>query len=335
MTNVIVAMPLSRILIEDRIQFAQDVFAYPPGEFVHIDARLAKLDPAKLRTLPSSLRQTAIELSGISWEILDQSPLLVFQSTLPSTFPGNSAHAGDLLLLERFAAEGERYLDRLRFEKCDFDFPDTLPGRVGTWDGSEGFSGALAYDVEGDHGYLLGGKHLTYRICIGIGLDPYPCRTFEEIPKGEVGTIVSYALRLYTNTLEAFDWTTKYVNCVRLFEYLADPFQTDRANNWDVVKQRICLHVAKDKGDYIRLTERFRLFGNIGSEGVRGYREQILHHGRQLEAIVESKAEMRKIFRELQSYATKVMKDMIAKSEMAWAEFEIVRKEQKTRLGIS
>ena len=194
---------------------------------------------------------------------------------------------------------------------------------------------ALAYDVASDHGYLLGGKYLTHQICIGIGLDPSPCERIEEIPEGEVGVIAAYALRLYTNTLEAFDWTTKYVNCVRLFEYIADPFQKEGANKWEVVKQRMCLHVAKDRGDYNRLMERFRVFGNVGAEGVRGYREQILHHGKQLEAIVESRAKMKELFRELQSYATKVIRDMIAKSEMTWAEFEIFRKEQKARLGIS
>ena len=97
----------------------------------------------------------------------------------------------------------------------------------------------------------------------------------------------------------------------------------------------MCLHVAKNRADYLRLMERFRIFGNIGAEGVRGYREQILHHGKQLETIVESRTAMKELFRELQSYAKKVMEHMISKSEMSWADFSLYREEQKRGLGIS
>jgi hypothetical protein len=325
---VIAVLPLSRCLIEQEISICDSLTLFPPGEWEGLSL-IGELPP------PVSAATLATNLSGISPEIIETSALVVYRdgSALPNLL--GVSHKNDLFLLEKLAAQCESLLDITRFDKCQLDLPDTLFGRVGTWDNSNGASGAVFFDLNGNETHFVGGRYLVSTVTAGIGLDFYGYRPTYQHRKDEIGNVVKQALTIFRHALEANDWTSKYLHCIRLFEVLADPFQLANSNKWEKVRSKLCAHLAKDRESYFSLTNKFKLLGNVGEGGVRGLRERIVHHGELIENIFDSSDELRTLFKEIQGHIHKVLVDLMRFDGGSWQKVDEWRSLKLDSLGIS
>jgi hypothetical protein len=85
-------------------------------------------------------------------------PLVVFTTALDWDAFLSQDHESDIQLLRRLSATAERAFDLVRLHFCRFDLPDTLPGNVGSWAGSEAFLGAMIYTLSDHESYLIAGE---------------------------------------------------------------------------------------------------------------------------------------------------------------------------------
>lgn len=323
---MLAVLPISRCLVEQEIEISGALSLHPPGDWGGISC---------IGELPSqdSLTGFATITSGISPEVIESSTLVVFDSDFNDALEVRSSHKDDLFLLQRVVAECESQLDVVRFDLCRLDLPDTLPGRVGTWDQSNGASGCVFIDPVRNASRFVGGRYLVSTLTAGIGLDFDAYRNKHGRRQDEIGNVVKQVLRLFRHALEAGDWTSKYMHCVQIFEVLADPFQLTSANKWERVRARICAHIAKDKQGYEQLASRFRYFGNIGENGERGLRERLFHHGELLENIFDSSMALRSLFNEVQSYLSKVVNDLMQFDGTTWQQVNEWRDQRLSALG--
>ena len=169
----------------------------------------------------------------------------------------------------------------------------------------------------------------------GIGLDFHGYRPNYQHRRDEIGTVVRRILQIYRHDLEAPDWTSKYVHCIRLFEVLADPFQLQRFNDWEKVRSNICSHLAKDKATYLQIAEQFKLLGNKGIGGDKGLRERVIHHGELLEQIYDSSEDLKKLFRQVERYVKTILLDLMQFDGQSWQQVIDWRKERLAGLGIA
>lgn len=282
----------------------------------------------------SSIAGLATNLSGISPEVIEESVLVVYQGEfIKSPFIGAS-HEEEMFALKKIIAECESRLDIARFDMCRLDLPETLFGRVGAWSKSNGASGCVFLDFEKKKSHFVGGRYLVSEITAGIGLDFDRYQPIYQHRKDEIGNVIKQALTIYRHALESSDWTSKYLHCVRLFEVLADPFQLTQSNKWEKVRSRLCSHLAQDKQSYQELTDQFKLLGNIGNEGNRGLRERVIHHGELLENIYETDDQLKTLFKKIQKYVHKVIKDLMCFDGSSWQQVVVWRENRLATLGI-
>jgi hypothetical protein len=324
---VIAVFPISRCLVEQEIEICDSLTLFPPGEWegLHLIAE----------PLPStSIAALATNASGFSAEIIKGSALVVYRDDSKHLSAIGSSHKDDLFLLQKVVAECESRLDIARFDMCRLDLPDTLFGRTGTWEGSEGASGGVFFDTEGGLSYFIGGRYLVSTLTAGIGLDFDGYRPSYQHRKDEIGNVVKQALTIFRHALEASDSTSKYLHCVRLFEVLADPFQLEKSNKWEKVRSRLCSHLATDRSSYFSLADRFRMLGNVGDGSARGLRERVIHHGELLENIFDSEKELKALFREIQGYAHQVLSDVMRFDGGSWHQIDEWRDKRLALLEI-
>lgn len=227
-------------------------------------------------------------------------------------------------------------MDIVRFEFCRLDLPATLPGVVGSWEGSGPYLGALLYCPQDHESYLVAGEASGYAvISSGIGLD-FGRGYLEPLPSasdGEVGAVVVHALSLLSDAMYSRNDTSKFLRTMTLMEYLANP---DDYQRWTKSKGEIACHSATDKGSYLRISSRLHQITAIkdASGTELGYRTLIIHHGKFLEDVIPDRRHRRALFAELFTYVSVVMEDMLERVELTWDQFTEYRHELKVSLGV-
>lgn len=337
----LVFMPISRLLVESVCSIG-DVRVVPAGE---ID--LAEFRPVPNKTLPESgegvthfagqdLRELKTSVTGFDCNVLANMPLVVFTTTLDWDPFLSQDHEADIRLLRRLSATAERAFDFVRLHFCRFDLPDTLPGNVGSWIGSEAFLGAMIYTLPDHESYLIAGEAIDCSIVAkGLGLDLSIDLT-DKLPSandGEVASVAIHGLSLFSDVMTANNDTIKFGRAMTLLEFLANP---DGFKNWKSLKGDIICHCASSKTDYHTLAHRFRELTSLedAAGNQTGIRTLVVHHGRFLEDIVPNVSDRRSLFRELQVYVASVLEDMLANATMSWSEFQEFRSEKKQSLGV-
>ena len=324
---MIAVLPISRCLVETEVVICDSIAIHPPGTWHGL---------ALVPELPSSdsIAGLATNASGITPAIIESSALVIYQNKSIDSNSIGASHKDDLFFLQRVASECESWLDIARFDMCQLYLPDTVFGRVGNWYGSNGASGGVFFDLANDSVKFIGGRYLVSTVTAGIGLDFFGYRPHYQHRKDEIGNVLKHALRLYRDALEAADWTSKYLHCVRLFEVLADPFQLANSNKWDKVKSKVCSHLAKSKQDYLAFSDRFKVLGNIGDGNERGLRERVIHHGELLENVFDSSTAISTLFREVDGYLHKVVSDLMEFKGHSWQQVEEWRAIRLSSLGV-
>lgn len=337
----LVFMPISRIQVESVCEIG-GFRVYPPGV---IDLENFRPIPNKeLRTTENEfelyqgqeLREIQTSLTGFDRNILDKMPLVVFTAEVNWEVFLDQNHAADTQLLKQLSAIAERAFDLIRFHLCRFDLPDTLPGKVGSWDGSGAYQGAMIYTLPDHESYLIAGEAIDCSIVAkGIGLD-LDIDISENIPTptdGEVANVAIHALSLYSDVMTANSDTIKFSRAMTLLEFLASP---DEYKNWKSLKGDIVCHCASDITAYHRLSQRFKELTSFEDPTGKqiGLRTLVVHHGRFIDDIIPNLNDRRSLFRELQTYAGSVLNDMLENKTMTWDRFQSFRNQKKQALGV-
>jgi len=353
----LVVMPLTRVLIEDELCIGKYKF-YPIGE---VDIRSLRPVPNNSHMISNDLeikeddwlifsfegktkRDAATAITGADPEVFKNNPLLVF--TVGNLdwdgFLEADTHEYDKKILRNLTREAEKIMDIIKFYYCRADLVDTLPGTVGTWAGSNGFSSALLFNLEDYESYIIAGSVLTHTVVKGAGLE-LGINEIESIREeceeilntsGEVGSIVKSALAMHTTFLETNNPTTKFIKAMTLLEFLANP---DDYEKFEQVRKLITVHLAKDFTHYLKLKDRFNeLTGKKDETGKHiGYRTRIIHIGEDIEDILgDDEIEVNKVMLEVQKYIGRVINDMLRNHQMTWQEFDELRKKKREALGI-
>lgn len=337
----LVFMPISRLLVENVCSIG-DVRVVPPGE-----TDLGNFRPVPNKQLPESeqgvthfagqdVREIKTSLTGFGCEVLANTPLVVFTTNVDwDTFLGQD-HAADIQLLKRLTATAERAFDLIRLNFCRFDLPDTLPGNVGSWPGSDAFLGAMIYTLPDHESYLIAGEAIDCSVVakgLGLELDVDLPDKLPAATDGEVASVAIHGLSLFSDVMTANSDTIKFVRAMTLLEFLANP---DEFKNWKSLKGDIICHCASDKTRYHELAHRFRELTSLedASGNQTGIRTLVVHHGRFLEDIVPDSNDRRSLFREIQVFASSVLCDMLENATMSWAQFQSLRAQKKQSLGV-
>jgi len=339
----LVLMPVSRLLVHEQLRFG-GIVLYAPGEI-----ELKALRPIPNRTLENAPsdgettilqgqvhREVCTSLTGFSLDVLDRSPLIAFPYDVGWDSFCSGDHDFDRTLVRRLIAHSEPVMDIVRFDFCRFDLPDTLPGRIGSWDESGPYCGALIYNPSDHESYLIAASAVVSSIVvagIGLELDFAPSTPIPAKQDGEVASIAAQALTLFRDVMEASSDTNKFMRAMVLLEFLAEP---DSFSKWQEAKKQIACHVAADQVHYARLLERFKELTGKRDNGVEsGYRTLVVHHGRYIEDIIPDERDRRLLFRELQQYSSFVIGDMLERPTETWEQFLQFRQELKKKKGIS
>lgn len=349
--SYLVVMPISRFEIET--QFKIGPFRFYPSDTVDIKAlrpirnkKISDFDGEIIELEGQDLREVITSITGADIEIY-QSNTLVAYTTNKLNWDEFllASHEYDLKLIQRLSRDAEKVMDLIRFCFCRADLIDTLPGQVGTWNGSNGFSSALLYSFDHNESYIIAGSVITHTIVKGIGLELDEKQTSSLDKKysnfinstSEVSSIAKLALAMNTGFLESNSSTTKFVRAMILLEFLAFPDKS-KYQTFDKVSTQICYHIASDYQHYLSLKKRFYELTYKKDEETQqpiGYRERIVHFGHELEDILDNdEIKIKKLMLELQGYIGKVIMHMIDNYKMSWDEFLKFRMQRKEKLGI-
>lgn len=337
-------MPLTRLLFYE--SFAIDGFHFfPPGS---ID--LLSLRPVPNKTLESAeagadvialqgqdLREISTSLTEFDVETLTNSPLVAFNIEIDWGEFLEANHEYDISLLKLLSSKAERALDLVRLFYCRLDLPNTLPGQIGSWEGSGEYLGALLYSPEDHESYLIAGAAVESSIIVrglGLELDTNPLLALPSPDDGDVAGVVLHGLSLYSEALNSSNETIKFTRVMTLFEFLASP---DEYQNWKKLKGDIACYCARDKASYLRLCERFRALTSIEDESGRqlGLRTLIVHNGKLLPELLPDIKERASLFRELQGYAFTILTNMLSSAGLSWEEYVEHRGQLKRALGVA
>jgi len=344
----LVVMPISRFVLEEKFTLGKFSF-YPAGE---IDVEELRVVPNKTMEMLDSgigiivaegqdLRELKSSASGICADVFCTNVCVAFTADIEWDDFLQGTHETDILLINTLSQDVEKAMDLIRFYFCRFDLPDTLPGQVGTWQGSNGFSGALLYNLFDNESYVIGGSVVTHFTVKGSGLELAGSQTLsiENHPLmgnniGEVGNIARMALNLNSGVFEANNITTKFIRAMNLLEFLAYP---DEYKKFELVKKEISCHIAATNQQYHKLLDRFyELTGkkdDITGE-IIGYRTRIVHIGTTLEEILVNEKDRNDLLLELQGYICSVIEDMIENMDKTWEDFLKYRNQLKINLGL-
>lgn len=341
--GIFVLMPISRLLLESK--FDIDGYQFLPAGTVDVDAlNIADLpslddltDENGARTAKADeLRRLCTSLVGEDLKDVFDSNAAVWFTTTKATARKN--HKEDIDLIAVLSQDAERAVDQVRFDYCRFDLPDTLPGTVGTWMGSETFCLAILYDPDTKSSELIAGEALLHSVVskgLGLELSDCQCGGVESLPTradGEVGGIAQHGLRLTSDVMNSNTNTSKYLRAMTLLEFLASPFEFQ---TFKKTKKDIAIHVAKTHEEYLSLLERFRRLSDLkdeSSDTQLGYRTLMVHNGKFMEEIIPNSRERASIFLELQRYSGMVIDDLIERKHQPWSGIVEYRKDKRARL---
>jgi hypothetical protein len=317
----LVVMPISRL-------FFQEPFSIGKYYFFPYESDICDFLPRIQNKKSGDLRELASLLTGFDVDILRSNAVVVFTAEIDwNKFRAPINHNDDITLLKRLSCQAERALDMIRFLDCRFDLPDTLPSLAGSWQDSGQHLGALLYSGEDHKSYLISGAAVECSIVVrGLGLDvsynhhlPLP-----EPSDGEVAAKLLHGLRLFSDALMAQNETMKFIRVMTLLDFLADPINS---HSWEKQKGNIICHCAKDTGEYHKLSSRFK--------EIVSYRTGVIHLGKFLPDLIADETVRKKLFGELQKYASAILGDMVQLSEFSWEQYLSHRCDLKKKLGVS
>ncbi len=135
----------------------------------------------------------------------------------------------------------------------------------------------------------------------------------------ETGNIALHAMRLYSAALEGSGPTEKFVEFMRIFEFIAFP---DSYEKFQKVRAKITQHLARNSYDETRLETEFRSYtGGVANDGLR---TKIIHMGVQLDDLLNA-GDIDSLLSRLQLYTTCCINDLLRLYNRPWQAVETFR----------
>lgn len=135
----------------------------------------------------------------------------------------------------------------------------------------------------------------------------------------ETGNIALHAMHLYSAALEGSGSTEKFVEFMRIFEFIAFP---DSYEKFQKVRAKITQHLARNSYDESRLETEFRSY--TGGTANDGLRTKIIHMGVQLDDLLNV-GDIDSLLSRLQLYTTCCINDLLRFYNMPWQAVETFR----------
>ena len=287
--DAIVVFPLSGVKLSKEVEifnvkfFPTGEFKFPPNFFTVIDTSGQQDEIAeKFNTKP-------LVVVSYSKEDLNQHMVVISPDD-------------DERILSLASKDAERALDLFRFYYSSYcTIAPTVP-RAG--DMGDGYS----YSYIDCRGLTVQkySKKLIYSQGILISYDQIVIdvdsflKIFADLDiSGEFSAYVEYALKLNREILFQDNFTSKFVQTMTLFEYLAFP---NNCKIFKEVKKEISALVCENEKEYNFLLNRFY---ELTSKKDFGYRTQIVHNGKELIEMSSEKYFVKNLLEELQYYISK------------------------------
>ncbi|WP_315166741.1 hypothetical protein [Metaclostridioides mangenotii] len=243
-------------------------------------------------------------------------------------YPFNSNNEEDLNILREMIAKGENILDVIRYVFCNINYSSNIPTRVGYL--KNGISGILLINKSINMPKFITDKYINNSESIGEGLFVDISKQREYLDKfftlekddcGEIGNVIKYALKQYSNIVLAENRTTKFMLSMSLIEYLANPYEYMSMKK---VKAKIIPFIAKTKEELEELTEKFKYLTSKTDENNKqiGLRTCIVHNGTDIESLIKEEHEVYNTLRELQRYIYEVIKYLYDIYNQSWSSAE-------------
>lgn len=252
---------------------------------------------------------------------LKENTLIAFLSSSLVTFPAQVTN--NLNLLNYALAYTTPILDFIIFNYCNINNNSTLPGRVGQIESGESI--LLVFNEFGSpFTRIICEKVNTNTITMGNGLTVNKTDILNSFPLlnndiNEIGNIACHALRMYTQILESNSNTEKFIQIIRLFEFIASP---DRYEKFQNVKAKIISHIAGNIHQIHEISEEFKYYSS-GSDG-DGLRTQIFHNGKRIEELIDQN-KLKELFDKLHKYIFICLTDLLNNYNKDWAFIEQFR----------
>lgn len=319
-------LPVPRLTLSAKTPRISGCVFYPAGTLDTDDLNVVSDSTREwheaVRTGEASLGWMKSTITGVGISDFDEIALVAFALQFDWDNFLDGDYKGHMELLRQASEKAEAALDLIRFSRCHLDRPDTLPGKAGALGHGSPFSAGLLYTQSDHESYIVAGQILTHTITAGLGLELDGALVFPRIESGEVGHVARRGLALLTQAMESNSQSLKFVQCMSLLDFLADP---DQAKAFKKLKPSIAAHVAKAKAQYRPLMERLRELIRI--------RTEIVHLGQRLEGIIVAAASRDALFRELHGYIGKMLNDMLRNSNLSWSEFVVLRERLHSSLA--
>lgn len=254
-------------------------------------------------------------------EKLKSTPLVVINDQSYADYPGSIS--SDLQILTTAISKASIIIDYIKFEFCSLVSPKTMPARLGQI--SSGETLLLMYNGKGSpFTRIIDTTIYSNTLTAGVGLD-IKSEVFTDFNLintdiGEVGNIAKQALRMFSNALEENDNTGKFIEIMRLFEFIADP---NSFSKFQKVRTKISAHIAENSSDFNRLQEEFKYYSSGDNEN--GLRTEIIHNGKSIEILIPEPSKQVDLFNKLQLYITKCIRDLLCFYNKSWVQLEAIR----------
>lgn len=314
--KTLIILPITRIVFEGR-PFCMDKYQFLPPRT--IDYR--KIFNINDGLFGNSLREITKSYTLFSVDILYNNYCIAFMYDLKwNEFRNYPNHKSDVTLLKLLSDSTNEYFDLINFYGCSLTLSDTLPGEVGTWIGSNDYLGAFLFNENEGTYYIAGSAIESSRVVKGLGLDISDsylsaAQILNNYTDSEVSKVIKYALSIYKDALYANNKTIKFIRMMTLFEYLAFP---NEYKNFQTIKKYIICHSAKNKTDYHKLSERFKVFSEE-------YRTEIVHNGKTLESVITDYDERENLLKEVEKYFKITINSMFKYIDNDWKDFDDYR----------
>lgn len=254
-------------------------------------------------------------------ERFKSNPLAVINDLSYADYSGSVS--SDLKIMNAAISKASIIIDYIKFKFCSLVLPKTMPARLGQI--ATGETLLLMYNGKGSpFTRIIDTTIYSNTLTAGVGLDLnseiFANFSLLNTDIGEVGNTAKQALRMFSNALEENDNTGKFIEIMRLFEFIADP---NSFTKFQKVRNKIAAHIAENSSDINRLQEEFRYYSSGDSED--GLRTEIIHNGKNLEMLIPEPSEQIDLFNKLQLYITKCIRDLILFYDKSWVELEEIR----------
>lgn len=302
-------LPIERLKISKKEKVA-DVTIYPAG-YLNIEGLFEN------NILLSGGEQREKQL-----KILQQSALVVFTDLTLHENSGNVL--SNFEIIRKCYSRVSCISDYLRFKYCKLNGHTSLPSRIGQV--STGESLVLMFNGIGSpFTRIINEQIFVSTLTKGNGLNVAEDSLFEEFKLFEhdiaaTGHVAKNALEMYSSALEENTATGKFIQIIRLFEFIANPINYERFQN---VRQSIAAHVAKSVHDIHRLSSEFKYYSSGDNQD--GLRTEIIHNGKTIEELIPSNSELDDLFIKLQGYLHLCIHDLLRAYNQPWTYIESLR----------